>query len=279
MHLLEVSDLYNLISKGTQNVPYRKRSRLLRKIALSSAEAHPGFNKLAFDTRRVDQETDYIPRRGLQNYHRSEKFIPDAMAIKIKSFSKLAKLLDKLKLEYGREPEWQDSYTRVLGSAVNKGLRTDQKDGDFSDMQPSMASLDYLEQLMYVRYRLTPENMVSMSDENLRKIILSKDELLVSQGISNMRVESEITPSDVSKYSYDTMVEKMLSTMAQIMSNYKPATPDDNLVDKLFNIKATKDNPNVERTVTINIKDQIADKLIDKTGTTTEEDLVITSGD
>jgi hypothetical protein len=250
MHLLEVFDLYNLISKGTENVPYRKRSRLLRKIALSSISTDKGFNKLAFDTRRIDQETDYIPRRGLQNYHRSEKFIPDAMVIKIKSFSKLAKLLDRLKLEYGREPEWQDSYTRVLGSAVNKGLRTDQQDGDFSDMRPSMASLDYLEQLMYVRYRLTPENMISMSNDNLRKTILSKDELLVSQGISNMKSElkttSEITPSDVSKYSYDAMVEKMMSAMKQVMSTYKPDSEEIVTSKKV----SSEDGKNI----TINIK-------------------------
>jgi hypothetical protein len=257
---LEVFDLYNLISKGTENVPSRKQSRLLRKIVLSSISADKGFNKLAFDTRRIDQETDYIPRRGLQNYHRSEKFISDAMAIKIKSFSKLAKLLDQLKLEYGREPEWQDSYTRVLGSAVNKGLRTVQADGDFSECQPSMASLDYLEQLMYVRYRLTPENMVSMSDENLRKAILSKDELLVSQGISNMIPElkkitefipsmvskSEITPSDVSKYSYDAMVEKMMSAMKQVMSSYKP-THEEIVTSKR---STSEDGKNI----TINIK-------------------------
>ena len=38
--------------------------------------------KLAFDTRRINQETTYIPRRNLQNYHRSAEFIDDEMAIK-----------------------------------------------------------------------------------------------------------------------------------------------------------------------------------------------------
>jgi len=197
MHLLEVFDLYNLISKGTENVPYRKRSRLLRKIALSSISADKGFNKLAFDTRRIDQETDYIPRRGLQNYHRSEKFVSDAIALKITSFTRLAKILDQLKKEYGREPEWQDSYTRILGSAVNKGLRIAQGDGDFSDNQPSVGNLDYLEQLVFVRYRLTPDNMISLADEDLRKTILSKDELLVSQGIFNVRLSHLMFPNIV----------------------------------------------------------------------------------
>jgi len=264
MRLLDFSDLFDLISRGTENISSRKQSILLRKAALNSFAAGTGFNKLAFDTRRINQETEFIPRRGLQNYHRSEKFISDAIALKIASFSKLAKVLDELKSEYGREPEWQDSYTRVLQAAVNKGLRTDQSDGDFSDNQPSVGSLGYLEELMYVRYRLNAEDMNTMSDENLRKVILSKDELLVSQGISNAR-SNEVTSQDVSKYSYDNMMEKMMSTLAQVMSSYKPPQPDDNLTSKLFDVKATKDSPEIERTVTITIKDKLVDKL-EKTG-------------
>lgn len=264
MSLLEAAELYNLISRGSQECATRKQTRLLRKVALDLFQ-DKGFNKVAFDTRRVDQETDYIPRRGLQNYHRSEQFISDAIALKIESFSKLANILNELKAKYGREPEWQDSYTRILGEAVHKGLRTEQSDGDFSDSQPSMGSLSYLEELMYVRYRLTPEGIISMSDNDLRKTILSKDELLVRQGISHVRAQTEITPTDVSKYSYDQMMEKMLSTMAQVMSAYKPPQPDDPLTSKLFDIKATKDSPEVERTVTITIKDRIANNM-DKTG-------------
>lgn len=264
MRLLEVSELYNLISRGSENMSSRKESRLLRKEALGSVASGEGFNKVAFDTRRIDQEADYIPRRGLQNYHRSEKFLSDSIAQKIEAFSKLAKMLDQLKLEYGKEPEWQDSYTRVLQAAVNKGLRSEQSDGDFSDCQPSMGSLSYLEELMYVRYRLTANDIMGMTDENLRKAILHKDELLVRQGISNIRVPelvSEITPSDVSKYSYDSMMEKMLSTMAQVMSSYKPPTPEDTLTSKLFDVQATSNAPEVERTVTITIKDKIVDKV------------------
>lgn len=277
--LFEVSELYNLISRGTQNVLTRKQSMLLRKTALESISSGKGFTKQAFDTRRVNQETDYIPRRGLQSYHRSEKFVSDAVALKVQAFAKLAKLLDQLKLEYGREPEWQESYTRVLGAAVHKSLRTEQTDEDFSDSQPSMASLSYLEELMYVRYRLTPESIMSMSDENLRVAILNKDELLVRQGISNPTRPLEITPSDVSKYSYDQMMEKMLSTMAQVMSAYKPPQPDDNLTSKLFDVKATKESPEIERTVTITIKDKIADKIEKRSSELMEDKITIDSLD
>lgn len=277
--LFDVSELYNLISRGAQNVPARKQAMSLRKAALESISLGQGFTKQAFDTRRINQETDYIPRRGLQSYHKSEKFISDAMAMKVQAFAKLAKLLDQLKLEYGREPEWQESYTRVLNAAINKSLRTEQTDEDFSDSQPSMASLSYLEELMYVRYRLTPEGIMSMSDENLRAAILNKDELLVRQGISNPTRPREITPSDVSKYSYDQMMEKMLSTMAQVMSAYKPPQPDDNLTSKLFDVKATKDSPEIERTVTITIKDKIADKIEKRSQESLEDKITIDSDD
>jgi hypothetical protein len=269
MLLNEVFELYNLISRGTEHFSSRKQVRLLRKKTFNHLLLGIGFNKIAFDTRRIDQETEYIPRRGLQNYHRSEKFISDAIAQKIQAYTKLAAVLDQLKLEYGREHEWQDSYTRILSSTVNSGLRTIQSDGDFSDCQPSVGSFDYLDELMYVRYRLNAADIVSMSDENLRKTILSKDEQLVSQGVSYVRpnLPQEITPADVSKYSYDAMMEKMMTTLIQVMSNYKPAAPDDNLTNKLFDVKATKDSPEIERTVVIKISDKLVDK-IEKTGIT-----------
>lgn len=93
MNLFEASDIYNLISRGSENVDTRKRARLLRKAALCSLESGQGFNKVAFDTRRIDQETEYNPRRGLQNYNRSEAFITEAIAQKVKNFAKLRRVL------------------------------------------------------------------------------------------------------------------------------------------------------------------------------------------
>ena len=251
MEINTILEIYELISSGTEGVLTRKMSSVIRKRGLDDA-FNTSLIKNAFDTRRVDQETTYNPRRGLQNYHRSEPFVSENMLGKIKGFSKLSKILDQIKSEYGREPEWQDSYVRVLSSAVHKGLRTIQADGDYSDAQPSMASLAYLEELMYVRYRLTPDSLISMADQDLRNAILNKDELLTNGGMSYG--ESPITSSDVSKYSYDNMLEKVLSSVAQVISQMKP---QDDLTSKLFDIKATAGTPDVERTVTINIKDKI----------------------
>jgi hypothetical protein len=259
MSLLEVTELYNLISRGSQNANSRMKSRQLRKVALGSIVLGQGFEKLAFDTRRINQETDYIPRRGLQNYHRSEKFISDSIAAKIVAFKRLSNILDILKMEFEKNSEWQDSYTRVLSSTIHKGLRTIEADDDFSDSQPSMASLAYLEELLYVRYRLTMDSLAAMSDDELRNVILKKDELL-TRNHSSEDNNFEIKPSDISKNSYDQMMNKMLTTMAQVMSSYKPPQQDDNLTTKLFDVKATKDSPEIERTVTITIKDKIVDK-------------------
>ncbi len=251
-----MSDLFNLISVGIKNVPNRKLLINLRKQAFN---INQGFNKIAFDTRKINQETDYIPRRGLQNYHRSEKFVSDAINLKVESFKKIAKTLEELKLTYGKEPAWQNSYVRVLMAAVNKALRTDQADAEFSDTQPSIGNLNYLEELMYVRYRLTPESVSNMTEQALKTALLNKDEGLVSQGFTDY--PKEITTSDISKFSYDGLMEKMLATMAQVMSSYKPPQDDDNLTSKLFDVKATKDSPEIERTVTITIKDKVIDKI------------------
>jgi len=273
MELLDVLDIYYVIMKSANDIAQRRRSFSIRKNSLSNSL---GFTKNAFDTRRINQETDYIPRRGLQNYHRSEAFLSQAISHKLEAFKKLADVLVQLKLEYGRQPAWQDSYTRVLLSSIDKGLRTNIKDGDYSDAQPSVGSLDYLEELMYVRYRLTPDNLLSMSQLALRDAILQKDELLIHGDKSY----EQITPMDVSKFSYDTLVDKMLTTLATVMANQKQAAPDDNLTNKLFDVKATKDNPEIERSVLITIKDKIVnDATINKASATDNSDQKVISED
>lgn len=246
MDTLEIFEIYNLLCSGFQNVKSRNQTRLLRKVAFESVTSAQGIVKVAFDTRRINQETDFIPRRGLQNYHRSEKFITDSILKKITAFNKLNTLLDVMKDEYGKEPEWQDSYTRVLSSAISKGLRTQEQDEDFSEAQPSMASLDYLEELLYVRYRLTPEELMSRSEEELRTIILSKDDLLSRRTITKT---TNVVPTDDSKLSYDRMVDKMLSVLSQMATSQQKVIQSDSPAPQV-----TKNVSDNEKTVTITIK-------------------------
>lgn len=223
-----IFELYQLISRGSENLSTRRQSIKLRKTGLMSCFSKSGFTKVAFDTRRIDQETEYNPRRGLQNYNRSEAFISEALEQKLVNFNKLRHVLDGLKSEYGREHEWQDSNARILLSTLNNGLRIGQQDEDFAVSQPAQGSLDYIEELLHVRYRLSFDDLTRLGSTDLRKIILSKDEELTRKGY-----KTEITRRDVATNNYDT------------------------LLDKLFSAHASIENPEIERTVTITIKDKL----------------------
>jgi hypothetical protein len=255
MKIEAIFDIFVLISESSKNRISRRGTFELRKKAFDLTKS---MNKFAFDTRRVNQETTYNPRRGLQNYHRSEPFVSDHMKKKIAAFSHLAKVLNKIKDDFGRDAPWQDSYARVLQSAIQKGLRIKEADGDFSDAQPSMASLDYLDELMYVRYRLTSEAIMNSSESELRKIVLAKDELL-SDG--NQSLNNNV---------YDHIMDKMLNSMATMATQMKSS---DDLASKLFgDVKASKDNPEVERTVTIHIKDKV-NNIIEKKSSEKEDNI------
>ena len=229
-HLLEVTELYNLISRGSENVESRKQARSLRKTALASVSLGQGFTKLAFDTRRIDQETEYNPRRGLQNYQRSEQFISEGLAQRVKNFAKLRDVLYGLKDVYGKEYEWQDSNARILLTALDKGLRTNIDDNDFAVNQPGVGSFDYLDELLNVRYRLTHDNLTSMGATELKKVLLAKDEELTRKDVKQAL---EITKRDVATKGYDSLIEKLFD-----------------------GCKASAENPDVERTITITIRDR-----------------------
>lgn len=231
MKIDEISELFNLISRGVAEIPSRQQAISLRKNALN---INNGFVKIAFDTRRIDQGTELIPRRGLQNYNRSDAFLSQAMGEKIKSFAKLKDVLESLKEIYGAEPEWQDSNARVLLSHLQKALRTGINDGDFTDSQPGVGNLSFLEELIQVRYKIIPDNLNTLASSDLKRVILSKDEELIRKDVNSAL---EIKKKDVVGQSYDSLIEKLLE-----------------------GCKASKDSPNVERTITITIKDSILDK-------------------
>lgn len=230
MKLDDFSELYQLISSGSESLPARKQAILLRKAGLKAYTSSEGFTKVAFDTRRIDQETEYNPRRGLQNYNRSEAFLTEAVGRKLVHLAKLRNVLESLREEFGREHEWQDSNARVLLATLNNGLRAGLNDGDYATTQPAQGSLDYIEELLHVRYRLGFDDLSRMSDLELRKAILSKDEEITRKGVHQAL---EITKGDVQKQSYDTLMDKLFS-----------------------GCRASEDNPDVERTITITIRDR-----------------------
>lgn len=243
MKLDDILELYQLISSGTENIPTRQRSIQVRKAGLENCVSD-GFNKVAFDTRRINQETDYNPRRGLQNYHRSEPFVSEIMGQKIKNFAKLRTVLEGLKAKYGRDHAWQDSNARILLSTLDNGLRIEQRDGDFAISQPAQGSLDYIEELMHVRYRLGFDDLSKLGATDLEKVILSKDENLINQDINAMLSAQPLTTQ-----SQNAMVREAVPPHA---------SADVMLIEKLFgDARASKENPETERTVTITIKDKL----------------------
>lgn len=233
MKLETVTELYQLITSGSEDLATRRRSLNLRKQSFESLLSGNGFKKVAFDTRRIDQETEYNPRRGLQNYHRSEAFLSKAISEKLVNLAKLRDVLNKLKAKYGREPEWQDSYARVLLNTLNSGLRTGIEDGDYTNAQPGVGSLDYIEELLHMRYRLALGDLSKIAESKLTNIILSKDKDLTRKGVNKAL---EISKNDVATQSYDTLMEKLFG-----------------------GVRASEENPEVERTITITIRDSIKD--------------------
>ena len=134
--------------------------------------------KNAFDTRRVNSDTDFNPRRNLQNYHRSTPFISEGAAEQLKTFFRLKTAVDSIKNAFVGDPDWLDSYARILSTALDRTLRVEQKDMDF--FQPQ---LDYLNEMLYLRYRLKDNDIAKMADNELRNAILSKDEKLLYKHI------------------------------------------------------------------------------------------------
>ena len=202
--------------------------------------APPKLVKVAFDTRRVNQNLDFNPRRNLQYYQRSEPYMDAQTADKVQLFFKVKIAADLIREQFLGEPDWLDSHTRILCNALDETLRIDQKDFDYS-----YSRLGYLEELLYVRYRLRPEDILRHSQDELRDIFFKKDERLVHRGVF-VNYKQDLTK----KGNPEVLASSDL----------------DLLVDRLFgNTKISKDNKDVERSVHITIRDRIIDG-IDKKG-------------
>lgn len=196
--------------------------------------------KHAFDSRRVNQNTDFNPRRNLQYYQRSEPYLSAQAAERVGLFFKVKEAADEIREKYIGEPDWLDSHTRILCNAVDQTLRIEQRDFDYSHTQ-----LDYLSELLYVRYRLRPEDITNASRDQLRDIFLNKDERLLRRSV-------------------------FVNYQRDLHKTSAPPTSkiEDTLTEKLFGgVKASKDNKSVKRSVNITISDSIDDESLTTTGT------------
>lgn len=251
----EYLEAYEILCKHSLSSVDKNKFILLRRKYLLNASAGEGMVKVAFDTRRINQDTTYIPRRNLQNYHRSEAFVDKDSSDKIKLFFKVKTAVDHIKSDFLGDPEWLDSYVRVLSAAVDRTLRVDQKDFDFSKPQ-----LDYLEELLYLRYRLRPEDLSTLSEQEIRNVVLSRDDRLINKAFySNYQSNNLQSKGDYSDPPMRTTNETIIKS-------------NDSLVDKLFgDVKASKENKEVERSVVITIKDKIIEPITKQSDKTDEE--------
>ena len=212
--------------------------RTARMAALSSLDTPP-ITKVAFDTRRVDQEKSRNPRTSFQYWHRSQPFIDEDDNKKIETFGKLRDVTDDIKKDFGTDPEWFESYARQLHDTLTRSMRI--KQGDLDIFRPQ---LSYLEQLVYARYRLSMEDINTLPKDELKKRILSKDENLLGRGEYIKRTGGFA----VDGKKQDIVVDGKATTQQAI-------------VDAIFgNNNFRKDGEKtVERTITITVRDHVID--------------------
>jgi predicted RNA-binding protein with RPS1 domain len=211
--------------------------RSARLVAFATMDPQP-ITKFAFDTRRVDQESDRNPRKNLQYWHRSDQFVDENDEKTLKTFAKLAKVLKRMKNKLGTQPEWFESYARQLYDNVYRILRV--KEADLDIFRPQ---INYLEQLVFARYRLTKENLEKFSEDKLEQCILAKDEDLIGRSnyLKETEPEEQVKPQGFSKDSN--------------------ATTQESIVNAIFggaNMRRDGERT-VERTITITIRDNVID--------------------
>jgi hypothetical protein len=215
-----------------------------RKVAYQSilAEAKKPLIKQAIDTRRIDQEHQVNPRKSLQYYHRSQQFIDAETNAKLAAFAELMPVLNDIHEQYGNQPEYFESYAVQLHDLVGRILRV--KEGELNVFRPQ---LDYLEQLLFARYRLSLDKIRGMEKTALKDTILSKDESLLKRG------------------QYLTSTAPAKTKQAQqpiVLKDGNTSNVQESLVNAIFgNNKFRRDGEKtVERTITITIRDNVLDE-------------------
>lgn len=247
MALSHLLDIYSTLCTLGKNA--EKRAAYLQ---FRNKYLQPELVKKAFDTRHIDQNLQMNPRVNLQNWSRSEPYINDTTARSIKLFFKVKNAADEIRHDFIGEPVWLDSYTRILCNAVDQTLMIGTETPNYSRNQ-----IDYLNELLYVRYRLLPDSITTMSHQDLKSVLLNKDEKLVRRSVFiNYK-------DDVYKNSMGLPADDNFNKHSTII-HAAPIVPD-TLIDKLFNgVKASSEHKNVKRTVSITIDDSIVDPVVVK---------------
>ena len=196
-----------------------------------------GLTKVAFDTRKFNSETERNPRAGLQHYHRSDEFLNRDDEKRIEILARLIAPLNDIKSKYGADTDWHDSYARVLLDNLNKALIV--KESEVDVFRPQV---EYLSQILDLRYRLSLDDIAKMSSEELSQVILKKDEKLLKKG-SFLKEMVKREPEKV------------------VVKDGNGGITQESIVNAIFgnnNIRRDGEKT-VERTITITIKDTVLD--------------------
>ena len=275
VHCVNLGTVRNkLIYTISSRVEDRSITRSARFAALKtfSDMVDDAIVKRAFDTRNIDQEHIRNPRANLQYWHRSQPFIDNDSQDKIDALLKLRDPLESIKNEYGSRPDWHESYARVLYDAIDRILRIKIADNDIDCSQ-----LSYLEQLLYTRYRLNKDDLIKLSGNELKDIILQKDESLLKKGIiyknndAELKYENNKRNSDLENRFMELIARADLSKLD--VAKKQPIQLVDNKKENALSVDNKKENAlsaifgnlrhsgerAVERTITITIREDVKD--------------------
>ena len=173
------------------------------------AELESPIKKVAFDSRFVDQERERNPRENLQYWQRTQEFTPLDVQRKVGVLSKIQKVTGALGATYGNQQEWLQSYARQLDDHLKNATMV--KDGGVVEVFESQ--VDYLEQILDTRYLLRLAEVEKMTEEEIGKIILAKDNKLAGKIVAIGAPVTEEKKPDVDSKSIEEALSKVLSTL------------------------------------------------------------------
>lgn len=170
-------DIFAKIAEVSNNNLNRKKEMIIR-----SGVIKPGMVKVAFDTRKIDQYNDYNPRRGLQHFKRQEPFVSTETREKINSLKVVQAILETAKEKYISDDNWLDSNSRILLDTVNRVLRKNIDDDNYSETQNSLSSIAYVEELLNIRYGINISDISEYNKEKIAEALLKHDPSLTKNG-------------------------------------------------------------------------------------------------
>jgi hypothetical protein len=240
------NDLSSLPIKKAYKIEDQQESSMIvssaRRAALSNILESKIMKKVAFDTRRIDQSTQGNPRQNLQYYNRSQQFIDAELDNRMAALAELVDPLDSIREKYGTQPEFFSSYVSQLYDLVYRALQV--KKAELNVFRPQ---IDYLEQLLFARYRLTMEDLRSLDKKALEEKLLAKDENLLKRGAYLKKTKTLETPKQANN--------------PVVMKDGNEGGMQQNLVNAIFgnNDFRREGEKTVERTITITIRDNVVE--------------------